>query len=455
MTAADAARLAESRMNGTDAPSLSEDALALEYAERYEAAYRYVAAWGHWYRYDGSCWRKDATLEAFDRARVICREAAAGKAANRKLASAKTVAAVVQLARADRRMAATTDQWDSDPWLLNTPESTVDLRTGKQHPHFAAHYITKQTAITPSGQCPLWLDFLDRVTAGNDDEQDFLQRVAGYALTGSTRDHAMFFVHGSGANGKSVFLNTLAGIAGDYSRSAPMETFTASSSDRHPTELAMLRGARLVTAVETEEGRRWAESRIKALTGGDPIAARFMRQDFFEYVPQFKLLIAGNHKPSLRAVDEAIRRRLHLIPFTVTIPEDERDEDLPEKLKAEWPGIIQWMVDGARQWFDQGLSPPQTVKDATAAYLDNEDAMAQWMDECCTTDPNLTGKVGDLFKSWSDWATAANEHVGTKRGFGDNLETRGYPRAKDTSGNSRVHQGIGTTPKYDGDNRYR
>ena len=160
------------------------------------------------------------------------------------------------------------------------------------------------------------------------------------ALTGITREHALFFGHGTGANGKSVFVSTVAGMMGNYHRSAPIETLTASSSDRHPTDLAGLRGARLVTAVETEEGRRWAESKIKALTGGDMIAARFMRQDFFEYTPQFKLMIAGNHKPGLRSVDEAIRRRFHLIPFTVTIPPEERDLELGDKLKGECPTCV-------------------------------------------------------------------------------------------------------------------
>jgi putative DNA primase/helicase len=188
--------------------------------------------------------------------------------------------------------------------------------------------------------------FLSKITNGNAELSEYLARMAGYCLTGSTNEHALFFCYGTGANGKTTLVNAITGCIGDYHRTAPIETFTQSHNDRHPTELAALRGARLVTAVETEEGRRWAESKIKALTGGDAIAARFMRQDFFEYVPQFKLLIAGNHKPGLRSVDEAIRRRFNLVPFTVTIPPEERDEGLPEKLKAELPGILAWMIRG-------------------------------------------------------------------------------------------------------------
>ena len=235
----------------------------------------------------------------------------------------------------------------------------------------------------------------------------------------------MFFIYGLGANGKTTFLNALIKAAGDYHMTAPIETFTASNHDRHPTELAALQGARIVTAVETEEGRRWAESRIKALTGGDRISARFMRQDFFEYTPQFKLIVAGNHKPGLRSVDEAIRRRFNLIPFTVTIPPEERDEALPEKLKAELPGILAWMIDGCADWLEHGLAPPQIVTEATAAYLESEDAIAAWIEECGERDPQRWEKSSDLFASWSGWAAKTGEHVGSQRRFAQNIETRG------------------------------
>jgi putative DNA primase/helicase len=254
----------------------------------------------------------------------------------------------------------------------------------------------------------------------------FLRRVCGYALTGITREHALFFLYGTGANGKSVFLNTVISIFGDYHTTAAIETFTASKSEHHPTDLAHLRGARLVTATETEEGRRWAESKIKVLTGGDKIAARFMRGDFFEFVPSFKLIIAGNHMPGLRAVDEAIRRRLHLIPFSVTIPMEERDPQLWEKLKAEWPGILSWMIQGCLEWQRSGLQPPEIVKNATAAYLQAEDAIATWIDECCQLDPQAWETVADLYASWSAWATQAGEPVGSKKNFVQNLEARAY-----------------------------
>jgi putative DNA primase/helicase len=255
--------------------------------------------------------------------------------------------------------------------------------------------------------------------------------MAGYCLTGSTREHALFFLYGTGANGKSVLLNTLSGIMGDYARSAPIETFTASSVERHPTDLADLRGARLVMAVETEEGRRWAESRIKVLTGGDKIAARFMRQDFFEFTPQFKLLIAGNHKPGLRSVDEAIRRRFKLVPFTVTIPPGERDETLTERLKNEWPGILYWMVEGCHDWLERGLAPPEIVEAATAAYLEAEDAVTAWLEETCERDPDAWESSSALFACWRAYAEKAGEHPGTMKRLVQNLEARGFvPRRK-------------------------
>ena len=302
---------------------------------------------------------------------------------------------------------------------------TVDLRNGAAREARPEDHCTKSTAVRPGGDCPRWHGFLAEITGDDAELQAYLRRMAGYCLTGVTREHALFFCYGTGANGKSVFINTLAGIWGDYAVVAPMETFVASKGDHHPTDLAMLRGARLVVAHETEAGRRWAESKIKALTGGDRIAARFMRQDFFEFTPQFKLLIAGNHKPGFRGVDEAIRRRLHLIPFSVTIPEPQRDPELFDRLKDEWPGILQWAIDGCLEW-QRIRCAPAAVQEATAAYLASEDALANWLDDCCEQDRRTTSKRSALFKSWRDWAEAANDFPGKQSDFFAALESRGF-----------------------------
>lgn len=424
-------------------PAFTDEALALRFASLHAHDLRFVAAWGRWMHWTGTHWALDETLLAFDFARAVCRDTAA--ACNKPklsamIASAKTVAAVERLAKSDRRLAATPDQWDSDPWLLNTPGGVLDLKSGDVRPHRPSDHITKCTSVAPLGECSTWLSFLDRVTASDRELQAFIQRMLGYALTGDTSGHALFFLYGRGANGKSVAIDTVSGIMGDYQQTAPIETFTVTNNERHPTELARLRGARLVTAVETEEGRRWAESRIKTLTGGDKIAARYMRQDFFEFAPQFKLVIAGNHKPGLRSVDEAIRRRFHLVPFSVTIPAAERDPSLRDKLKSEWPGILRWLVEGCLSWQRDGLCPPSAVSAATAAYLEAEDALSAWIDDRCTRDPSAWTGSADLFASWKAWADVAGEFVGSAKRFAQNLETRGFIPQR--TRNDRGFQGL-------------
>jgi putative DNA primase/helicase len=270
----------------------------------------------------------------------------------------------------------------------------------------------------------LWDAFLERVTNNEVTLQQYLQRVAGYSLTGLTREHALFFLYGKGANGKSTYISAITACVGEYHTTAPIETFTASNSERHPTDLAGLCGARLVTAVETEEGRRWAENKIKTLTGGDKISARFMRQDFFEFVPQFKLTIAGNYKPGLRSVDEAIRRRFNLVPFTVTIPVEERDPEFGEKLVPELPGIMAWMIDGCLEWQRMGLVAPPIVTEATAEYLESEDAIAAWIEEAGEFDANAWESRGSLYASWAGWAKQSGEHAGSLKDFLGKLENK-------------------------------
>ena len=311
------------------------------------------------------------------------------------------------------------------------------------------------TAVIPGGECPLWDSILSYIFEGDAELVSFLQRWAGYSLTGVTTEQKLVFEYGTGGNGKGVTTTALAGVMGDYATAAPMETFIASNTDRHPTELAMLRGARLVTASETEDGRAWAESRIKHMTGGDKISARFMREDFFEFTPQFKLLISANHKPSLRGVDEAIRRRFLLLPFLVTVPEDKRDPDLSEKLKAEWPGILAWMIAGCIDWQERGLRPPAVVLDATEKYLEAEDAFQLWMTDCTVWDPNSWESTSDLFQSWTSWGKAAGEQIGSQKRFVQNLEAAGFTAARNPSKTKRGFKGLRLLrPDYTDDPRF-
>lgn len=432
----------------------TEDAIALHFTRFYHQDWRYVAAWGKWLLWDGLHWRSEDTLAAPDIIRHVCRHFAV-KSNNikvaAKLASAGTVSSVERLARTDRKHAATTDEWDADPWLLNTPTGVVDLKTGKIRSHDRVDRMTKITTATPRGDCPTWLKFLNEVTGGDRELQNYLQRVAGYALTGSTREHAMFFLYGTGANGKSVFLNTLASILGNYATNAPMDTFMETRSDRHPTDMAGLRGARFVSSIETEQGRRWAESKVKSLTGGDKISARFMRQDFFEFFPQFKLFVAGNHKPAIRNIDEAMKRRLHLIPFTVTIPPKRRDKQLQQNLMVERDGILAWAIQGCLSWQQDGLNPPDSVVSATDEYFEAEDAIGRWLEENCVLQASVQSLTAELFNDWKQWADSTGEFVGSQRRFSDLLITRGIEKWRNSMG-LRGFRGISlktpSTPGY-------
>jgi len=423
----------------------TEDALALAFTRRYHRDWRYVAGWGKWLVWDGQRWRTEDTLAATDLIRSVCRQTAV-RADNpkvaAKLASASTVGGVERLARADRRHAATTDEWDADPWLLNTPGGVVDLKTGRKRANERSDRMTKITTATPGGDCPQWRAFLSDIAGGDVDLQTYLQRMVGYCLTGVTSAHALFFLYGTGANGKSVFANVISTILGDYTATASMDTFVETRGDRHPTDLAGLRGARFVTAIETEQGRRLNESKVKAITGGDKISARFMRQDFFEYTPQFKPVIVGNHKPAIRNIDEAMKRRMHMIPFTVTIAPERRDTRLTEKLLAERDGILAWALAGCLAWQREGLQPPASVKSATEEYFESEDALGRWLDERCVREPNAKSLTAELFTDWKQWAEASGEFIGAQRRFSDLLITRGLDKWRNSAG-VRGFQGIG------------
>lgn len=429
--------------DSNDACPATEDAIALLFAREHKDDLRYCHETGAWFVWTGSHWRVEKTRLAFAWARKLCRKAVAGmdnKKVAATLSKAATAGAVERFAQTDRAFAVTSEIWDADLHLLGTPDGVVDLRTGTLRPARREDYITKLAAVAParSSDAPIWRRFLDEATQGDAMLQRFMQQVAGYALTGDISEHALFFIYGPGGNGKSVFLNTLTNILGDYAATAAMDTFTASQGDRHPTDLAMLRGARLVSVSETEEGRPWAESRIKQLTGGDKISARFMRQDFFTYTPQFKLLIVGNHKPVLRNVDEAARRRFNIIPFIhkPTSP----DKRLEDKLKAEYPAILRWMIEGCLDWRENGLLRPESVKEATAAYFDEQDLFGQWIEECCEVGPRLVCKTAELFESWKGFAERNGEHPGSTKAFSANLCKREFIPGRTM--NSRHFKGI-------------
>lgn len=253
----------------------------------------------------------------------------------------------------------------------------------------------------------------------------------------------LFFLYGMGANGKSVLGNVARAAFGDYGVSIPMDALTITQFQQHPTELTDLKGARFASAIETESGRRWAEARIKALTGGDKIKARRMRQDFFEFDPTHKLWISGNHRPRLN-VDYAIKRRFAMIPFEVVIPKAEQDQKLAEKIiAAELPAVLSWMIEGCLYWQIDGLAPPQKVLDATEEYLTSQDSLAQWIDDRCIADVNQFAETKDLFADWKLYAEQAHEYIGTQRGLVTRLAERGFKRDRNPDRTARGFQGIG------------
>lgn len=411
----------------------SEDELGLEFSRRYRDELRYIHKWRRWHHWDGARWREDETLRVFDIARRICRRAAeyAETEHGRKmLRAAKTRAAVVSLAMDDRTHARVPEDFDRDPWLLNTPQGTVDLLVdrgaGKLREHRREDMITRCTTVTPGGKCELFLAALHRWTDGDEELEDFLQRLFGYALTGLTREEIFAFFYGTGGNGKSSVLSLWCRILGDYAGIAPVEMLTATKYERHPADLASLRGARLAVAQETRAGREWDASQIKSLTGGDPIPARFMRGDWFSYTPAFTLIVSGNNKPSLRAVDEAIRRRLLLVPFTVTITDDERARvpDFKLRLEAEAPGVLAWGIEGCLKWQRDGLRAPDSVRAATEEYFASQDTVFRWLEECCVVARSASASKRELFASWVKWAEVNHEFTLPKRELFDRVRER-------------------------------
>lgn len=407
----------------------TEDMAAQRFTERYGNSMKFDHSRGRWFQWEATRWVEQKVPVALEYARRIGREAGGN-------GKASFAAGAAKLASADPRHAVEATIWDADPWLLGTPDGTIDLRTGSMKRANAGHFITKQTTVGPSSEEPTtWLKFLAQATAvdGVEAQPDviaYLQRLCGYCLTGDTSEQAMLFVHGPGGSGKGMFMNTITSIMGDYAKTSPMETFTLSKHSSHPTELAMLAGARLVTASETQQGRAWNQQRLTQVTGGDAVTARFMREDFFTYTPQFKLLVFGNYSPALTSADEAMKRRFNMIAFP-NIPK-KKDLRLREKLWAEAPQILGWMIRGCLDWQKRGLDRPESVELETSRYFEEQNLFKQWLDDKCIVGPIPKGEYpntsGQLFNSWKLYAKEAGQYdiVGTSSAFLDAMRKAGF-----------------------------
>jgi putative DNA primase/helicase len=328
-----------------------------------------------------------------------------------------------------RKLSDPLDRYDRDGWLLNAANGTIDLRTGELLPHDPARRLRKLTPVAydRGAKCPLWEKVLDRLLAGRADLIDYLHKLAGSFLAGGPAK-ALYFPHGPGDNGKSLVSNTLLEVLGDYGLVLRVESLASRRGDPGvPNDLARLPGVRFVASTETEEGGRLDEARIKMLTGGDKVTARFLHKEFFDFWPTHKLWVQGNYKPVIRGTDNAIWNRVKLIPFGVTIPKAEQDPDLPAKLRAELPGILAWAVRGCLRWQAEGLPEPGCVAAASQEYRKEMDTLGLFLEERVVPRPGLNLAKGEMFQQYMRWACENGiEHPHNKIVLGRQLAERGY-----------------------------
>lgn len=410
---------------------------------------RHIQTVRRWLVWDGTRWKTDENGELRRRARSAVRaillEAAAmddQKLRSELIAhqirseSEHSIKAMMSLAEIDEKIAKRLGDFDADCLLLNVKNGTVDLRTGELQPHSRDDLITKLAPVEfdRDATAPMWEKFLYEIMDGDMERVQFLQRALGYSLTGDTSEHCFFLLFGIGANGKSTMLETCRFLLGDYAAQADFSTFLASKGGAIRNDLARLAGARFVSAAESDAGKRLAESVIKALTGGDTIAARYLYSEYFEFRPQFKLYLATNHKPKIVGTTEAMWRRVKLIPFNVTIPPEKRDHHLIEKLKAEASGILNWCLAGLRDWQADGLAEPAAVLDATSDYRGHEDVLAHFLDARCNIGDTLQCRAGELYETYKKWTEETGEFQMTDRDFKPAIEARGFKWRKTMKG---------------------
>jgi len=401
-----------------------------------------------WFHWDGMRWRPDsqsiATQRAMTTVRGIYTEAAAQDTVDKRQAlsewavtseSAGHIKAMVDLARSVPDITVLPEQLDTNPWVFNTENGTIDLKTQKLTPHNPTDLITAVAGTTyePNAKCPRWMKFLDEIFDGDDEIIEFIQRAVGYSLTGSTREQVLFLCWGDGANGKSTFLFVLEQVLRDYASNTPFDTFDARTQSATGNELARLKGKRLVIAIEAENERHLAEARVKAVTGGDKVTCRFLYGEFFEYLPEFKIWLAVNYKPIIRGTDHGMWRRICLIPFIMSFKGTKDDKNLRDILMTEKPGILAWCMRGEAKYLEVGLQIPEKLLQATAAYREEMDIVAQFLGENCTEDPKAEAATRDLYARYTYWSKDYGEKILSHRSFSLELARRGYKKIKANS----------------------
>jgi putative DNA primase/helicase len=437
--------------------TLNDAGNADRFARKWGAVVRYVPEWKQWLVWTGAYWKVDSAHTIVQGAKVTAREiyleavgvtdAEVQKQITKHAHASQQksrLAAMAGVASSMPALVVHAAELDKDPMLLGVQNGVIELASGTLRNATPDDYMTKQcpVAFDPAARCPGFLQFLDTILGGDQVLRAYVVRLFGYALTGRTTEQCLFFLHGSGANGKSTLLNVVKDLLGpDYCKQTPSESLMAKSHARAASnDLARLQGTRVVLSSEIEEGSRLSEARVKQLTGSDPVASRMLYQEFFEYVPQFKLIIAGNHQPVIRGDDTGIWRRIQLVPFSVLIPEKQRDHTLPDKLRAELPGILNLALGGCRDWLSKGLQPPKVVIEAVSDYRSDMDILGQWIDERGVVGSQHQTLASKAYADFKAWATANGFPTLNSNLFGRRLKER---HARKRRNNGAHYQGIG------------
>ena len=355
--------------------------------------------------------------------------------------SKQRLEATIGLSKASPEISSSLQDFDRDDWLFNCANGTIDLRSGGLLPHTRKHMLSAISPVTfiPGSECPKFLAFLDWAMKGDQEMIGFLQRAAGYAMTGITSEQCFFLSTGRGRNGKSTFIELLSKVLGDYSTPTAFSTFVQKKSDGGiPNDLAALRYSRMVIAAEAEKTQKLAESLIKSLTGGERISARFLHGEFFAFQPKFKIFMSTNFRPQITGTDDGIWRRVKLIPWENQVPESEVDEQLPEKLFAEAPGILQWMLKGLADYRRIRLAVPDKVDLASKKYRKEEDGVGRFISESCEEGGEAPAE--QIYQNYRVWCEAVKEKAMPLKHFRPDMEGRGFERRHTKKGT--VYQGI-------------
>ena len=436
----------------------TDDANADLFLHQHGNDVRYCPPWDDWLLWSGSHWRRDdrlgidrltADLPRFLYARAAAESDKDDRKRIAKLANTleRVNAKNAMLTAARHKVVVHHSDLDQGHFLLNVTNGTVDLRTGQLRPHRRDDLLTHDTEIifNPQSTCPQWLLFLHSVFSGDAELIQFVQRAVGYSLTGDVREQVLLIPHGVGSNGKSVFLNILQKLLGSLAWQAAPDLLMADKQRRHPTEQADLFGKRAIICQETGEGRRFNETLVKQLTGGDTVTARRMHEDFWQFKPTHKLWLSTNHRPEIKGTDYAIWRRIRLIPFNVKFTDDgepRKNPDMERQLTAELPGILAWAVAGCLDWQRNGLQQPQAVRDATNAYQSEMDVLAVWLNDCCIVLRSATVKSADLYRSYVEWCEQSGERPEAQKKWGMRLTERGLVREARRNGIFYVGVGL-------------